>query len=176
MTIDTHADAPKTVHPEELYGYHTDVHCSCGNWSGIHSSCLYTFQQAADEGLEDTIKWHLPRKPPAKLSELIDWAIADALRLKNPTVCIDDACEKPDATTIPYEAYGRALQAFESAREGHWTKAFWYLHGSHPADEPRKALNTLPRPCHPVFNNQEQFDAHITSLSDCANKLRELDL
>ena len=176
MTIDTHAETPKTVHPKELRGYHTNYHCSCGNWSGIRSPCLYTFQAAVNEELEDTIEWHLPTKPPAKLSELIELAISDARRLENPTVYIDNACDEPDATTIPDEAYGKALRAVDSAREGHWTKAFWYLHGSWPADELRNALNTLPRPCHPVFNSRKQFDAHVASLADSANKLRELGL
>ena len=38
-------------------GYHTSYHCSCGNWSGVGSPCLYSFEEAVDEGEARYIDW-----------------------------------------------------------------------------------------------------------------------
>ena len=40
-----------------LVGYHTTHHCSCGNWSGVDSPCLYSYGEAKDEGEHRSIRW-----------------------------------------------------------------------------------------------------------------------
>ena len=40
-----------------LVGYHTHHHCSCGNWSGPGSPCLYSYGEAKDEGEAYEIEW-----------------------------------------------------------------------------------------------------------------------
>ena len=40
-----------------LVGYHTDNHCSCGNWSGVGSPCLYTYGEAKNEDEHRFIDW-----------------------------------------------------------------------------------------------------------------------
>ena len=40
-----------------LTGTHTHNHCSCGNWSGHGSPCLYGYSEAKDEGEAGYIDW-----------------------------------------------------------------------------------------------------------------------
>ena len=40
-----------------LVGKHTNEHCSCGNWSGVGSPCLYSYGEAKDEGEARYIEW-----------------------------------------------------------------------------------------------------------------------
>ena len=40
-----------------LVGYHGLDHCSCGNWSGVGSVCLYSYGEAKAEGEHRSIRW-----------------------------------------------------------------------------------------------------------------------
>ena len=40
-----------------LVGRHTENHCSCGNWSGPGSPCLYSYGEAKEEGEARYIEW-----------------------------------------------------------------------------------------------------------------------
>ena len=40
-----------------LVGSHTNNPCSCGNWSGPGSPCLYSYGEAKDEGEHRNIIW-----------------------------------------------------------------------------------------------------------------------
>ena len=40
-----------------LVGYHGNEHCSCGNWSGVGSPCLYSYGEAKAEGEHRSIRW-----------------------------------------------------------------------------------------------------------------------
>ena len=40
-----------------LVGYHGSEHCSCGNWSGVRSACLYSYSEAKEEDEHRNIDW-----------------------------------------------------------------------------------------------------------------------
>ena len=153
--------------------------------------------------------------PPAKLSDLLDLAVADARRLDrarytpiwmtwhrpNPDsgrcmVCLAGAviagtlgCSTetsidiatsdsadPQSTTITDKRWRRALWALDSAREGHWLDAFQALHGAYPVGELYDAVEALPEPADPEFNDWDKLETHLASLAARANDLRELGL
>ena len=115
MTIDTHTDRPKTiVDPDELVGYHTNHHCSCGNWCGVGSPCLYGFNEAVTEGVENNLDWHLRSmgRNPSMLKGFGDQiALRVARRLlaeqgsnplgTTPRVVTDDEPDKPNTASHP---------------------------------------------------------------------------
>ena len=49
--------APKSAGRGRLVGTHTNHPCSCGNWSGAGSPCLYGYGEAKDEDEARYIEW-----------------------------------------------------------------------------------------------------------------------
>ena len=82
-------------HHTSLFGMHTDYHCSCGNWSGAGSECLY------DHGMEDepgTVDWI-----PASEVALIRWTVREGgyHQLPNAPLCSPASTGTPAMETAP---------------------------------------------------------------------------
>ncbi len=84
--------------------------------------------------------------------------------------------DEPQSTTITDKRWRHALWALDTARGGDWLDAFKALHGAHPEGKIYEALEAIPAPLEPEFDDWSKLDTHLGSLAYRANRLRKLGL
>ena len=83
---------------------------------------------------------------------------------------------EPGSATIADKRWRYALWALDAVREGDWISAFKALHGACPEGKTYQALEAIPAPLEPEFEDWSRLDTHLGSLAYRANRLRELGL
>jgi hypothetical protein len=129
--------------------------------------------------------WHQPQPPNSdgrtrKCMVCLAGAVIAGTLACSPQAIIDISTHEnaePESTTITDKAWRRALWAIDSAREGDWFEAILALRGEYPkGDRVHHALMALPPPDNTEFNNWKKLGAHLDSLGERAQELRELGL
>ena len=125
--------------------------------------------------------WHEPADDGCCMICLAGSVIAGTLKCprdKRVEVGNEDSND-PDRVRINDKEWQLALCALDDARYGCWERACKVLstmNGPIPTDEIVRKLDRIPAPEHTGFHGWDDFDAHLESLTTCANDMRKLGL